>query len=184
MRSDVFAKRRDDEVVVQELDGEFLVYDLRTDKAFCLNDTSSVVWNACDGKRDHEQIRSVVSAQLGSEIGQDVVWLALQQLSKNGLIDGGDVESPVEFAGLSRRQLMKRIGLATAVALPVVASLVAPTAAHASSLCMTGTSCSCPGGTPMGSSCPNTTCRNSPSVPTGSCLCSPNPPGPAGRTCV
>lgn len=184
MNSDVFAKRREDEVVVQEIDGEVLVYDLRTDKAYCLNQTSSIVWNACDGKRTREEIRSFVSDQLSSDVGRDVVWLALQQLSKSGLIDGG-VEAPVEFAGMSRRQLMKKIGLATAVALPVVASLVAPTAAHAASLCMTGASCTCPGFTPMGTSCPSTTCRNSPSTPTGTCRCSPDPRGGgANRTCL
>ncbi len=185
MSSDVFPRRREDEIVVQEIDGEVLVYDLKTDKAFCLNETSSVIWNACDGRKNLEEIRADVSRKLDSEVGKDVVWLALQQFSTNSLIEDGSPAVPAEYAGMSRRQLVKKIGLATAVALPIVASLVAPTAAHASSLCMTGNSCNCPIVTAPGSACnPFTNSCANPGVPPGTCMCSANPPGPAGRTCL
>jgi len=38
-------------LVIQELGGEILIYDLREDKAFCLNATSALVWQACDGNK-------------------------------------------------------------------------------------------------------------------------------------
>jgi hypothetical protein len=41
---------RQDNLVVQELNGEVLIYDLKVNKAFCLNDTSAQVWQACDGQ--------------------------------------------------------------------------------------------------------------------------------------
>jgi hypothetical protein len=47
---------RTKELVVQELKGELLIYDLSTNKAFCLNETSALVWQLCDGKSSISEI--------------------------------------------------------------------------------------------------------------------------------
>ena len=44
------ALARHDELVVQELPDEVLVYDLRKHKAHCLNQTAAFVWNHCNGQ--------------------------------------------------------------------------------------------------------------------------------------
>lgn len=36
-------KGRTNDIIVQELDGEVLIYNLKDNKAFCLNETSSLV---------------------------------------------------------------------------------------------------------------------------------------------
>ena len=126
-------RSRKENIVVQEVDGEVLIYDLEKSKAFCLNQTSSLVWQACDGKRTVAQINDLLGKQLQTQTNEDIVWLALDQLSKEKLIDP-PVGLESKFRGMSRRQVIKKIGLGSMVALPVVASLVAPTPVHAQSL--------------------------------------------------
>ncbi|MBK7705307.1 MAG: PqqD family protein [Acidobacteria bacterium] len=162
---------RHDNLVVQELDGEVLIYDLDKNQAYCLNETSAAVWSACDGNRDLKGIRDFARVRLGSDVDDDLLWLALDQLAKASLIQNApDVKA--RFAGVSRRDVIKRIGAASLVALPVLVSLSAPMAVHANSLCMTLVGgCQCglgdnqPAGmfcTPSGAfsmACADTNCR-------------------------
>lgn len=125
-----FPVSRKNDLVVQELDEEVLVYDLLSNKAMCLNRTSSLVWRNCDGVSDPDSIAAKVGTVLGTEVPGDVVLFAINELEKASLIERAD--APVDgFGGLSRREILKKIGVAGAFALPVVTSLVAPTAAHA-----------------------------------------------------
>ena len=120
-------RSRKENIVVQEVDGEVLIYDLEKSKAFCLNQTSSLVWQACDGKRSVAQINDLLGKQLQTQTNEDIVWLALDQLSREKLIHPPvDLES--KFEGMSRREVIKKVGIGSMIALPVVASLVAPTA--------------------------------------------------------
>jgi hypothetical protein len=62
-----------------------------------------------------------------------MVWLALDQLETFRLLDEAALK-PVQFAGMSRRDMVRRVGFA-AIALPAILSVVAPTAqAQASGL--------------------------------------------------
>jgi hypothetical protein len=133
-------KSRQSDLVIQELDHEVLVYDLNTHRAFCLNEPSALVWQACDGKTSVSEIAQAVSSKLRLEINEDFVWLALDGLKKEQLISNGDeITSP--FSGISRREVIKKIGFTSLVALPVVSSLVAPSAIHAQTLL----ACQCSG---------------------------------------
>ena len=141
-------RSRKENIVVQEVDGEVLIYDLEKSKAFCLNQTSSLVWQACDGKRTVAQINDLLGKQLQTQTNEDIVWLALDQLSKEKLIDP-PVGLEGKFGGMSRRQVIKKIGLGSMIALPVVASLVAPMPVHAQSLApltLAGNMCAGDGG--------------------------------------
>jgi hypothetical protein len=120
---------RKENIVVQEVDGEVLIYDLKKNKAFCLNKTSSLVWQACDGKRTIADINNWLGKQLNSQTDEDVVWLALDQLSKENLIED-QIKLENHVNGLPRREAIKRIGTASLIALPIIASLTAPTAAQ------------------------------------------------------
>lgn len=122
---------RKDEIVIQEIDGEVLIYDLRNDKAFCLNATSAAIWKLCDGDKSVADIASRVAADFKATNSEDLVWLALDQLKKEKLIDGGLDKGYDHFNGLSRRQVIKNIGMGSMVAIPIVASLLAPTAVYA-----------------------------------------------------
>ena len=119
-------------LVEQEVDGELLIYDLESNKAFCLNQTSALVWQACDGKRTVAEIGDILGKQLKTQTDEDIVWLALDQLSREKLIDPA-MSVTAKFEGMSRREIVKKIGLGAMIALPMVASLVAPTAISAQS---------------------------------------------------
>ena len=175
-------KSRKEDLVVQETGGELLIYDMRSDKAFCLNETSALVWNACDGSKDVNEIRSEVSKKLKKDAGDDLIWLALDQLKEQKLL-ASDAATHSTLQGLSRREVIKRIGLTSAIALPVVFSLVAPTSVLAQTTCVPGGSCVCAAGSgPNGQLCTSVTtpctspvCRcfkvnNSGGVGSGSCV--------------
>lgn len=135
MKNNITPKSRKENLVVQELEGEVLVYDLAGNKALCLNQTSALIWQACDGSRTIAEIGDTVGKQLNSQINEDMVWLALDQLSKENLVEK-QAEVAVKFNGLSRRQVIRNIGLASVVALPLITSLVAPRAINAASACV------------------------------------------------
>jgi len=113
-------------LVVQEMPGEVLVYDLDSNKAHCLNESAALVWRSCDGSNSISDIINQFESNGSGKVSEDFVWLAIDQLNENGLLDS-DVAP--RFKGQSRRQVLKTIGLASMVALPVIASLVAPQSA-------------------------------------------------------
>ncbi len=146
------ARSRD--IVVQRLENETLIYDLKTDRAYNLNETSSVVFQACDGKTSVAELREK------SGFTEDVIYLALDELKKQNLLEENQsYDSP--FKGMSRREAIRKIGLASAVALPVITFLVAPSAAAAASACpgaSPGRTCACvaPGDCITQTICPST----------------------------
>ena len=142
MKKEGIPLSRKENIVVQELDGEVLIYDLTENKAFCLNRTSALVWQSCDGKKTIAEINDLLGKQLNSQVNEDIVWLALDQLSKENLIQT-DYKANEKFGGLSRREVIRKVGLASVIALPVVTSLVAPLAVHANSACVSGGTCLC-----------------------------------------
>jgi len=117
-------------LVIQEFQDEVLVYDLNSHKAHCLNQTAMLVWNSCNGKNNISEIAELLEEHFGQRVDEEVVSLAIDQLLEKDLLLG-KVGSGMKER--SRREWIKRIGLATAVALPQVASLVAPTSVMASS---------------------------------------------------
>jgi Coenzyme PQQ synthesis protein D (PqqD) len=118
-----------DNLVVQELSDEILIYNLQNNKAYSLNETTTLVWQNCDGIKDVSQIAQTLEKKLNQPIPYELVWLALDSLKKEKLVDYEEVNP----SGLNRREIIKRVGLATMVALPILASVVAPTAAYAQS---------------------------------------------------
>jgi hypothetical protein len=134
---------RKEGLVVQELSGEVLVYDRERNKAHCLNSTAALVWGYCDGKTSVAQIARAIEGEINAPVDEDVIWLGVEQLSKTHLLQES-ARLPEHKSGLSRREVMKRIGLAAAVALPVVTSIIAPTAAQAANCITSGQPCSSP----------------------------------------
>ncbi|MEZ5346135.1 MAG: hypothetical protein R2681_11350 [Pyrinomonadaceae bacterium] len=126
------AEARESDIVIQTVGDETLVYDLKTDKAFCLNRASSAVWNECTGRHSVTEITSRVSKGLGSPVREEFVLLALDQLYASGLLVS-ELQTPAEFQGLSRREVIRKVGFASTVALPVVSAIVAPKAGAAQS---------------------------------------------------
>lgn len=151
-------RARKEGLLVQELSDEVLVYDLECDKAHCLNPTAALVWKYCDGHTTVEQITRLLEKSLGTIVDEDVVWCALNQLEKDKLL-GEQVTWPVGMERISRRTLIRRVGMA-AVLLPLITTITAPTAMASNSNCIppSGTGCNalpcCNGATCVGNACP------------------------------
>jgi hypothetical protein len=131
---------RKEELVVQEVKDEVLVYDLRTNRAHCLNETAAFVWKSCNGENSVVEIGKKCQRETGKPVSEEMIWLAIDQLGKRDLL-----EKPIEvvFEGQTRREALKKIGLGAMIALPIVTSLTAPTAALAATICPAGTACTC-----------------------------------------
>lgn len=117
---------RIENIVVQDAGDEVLIYDLITNKAFCLNETSAIIYQACDGKTSSDELKAKY------HFSDDLIFFALDELKKEKLIEDNYV-SP--FKGIKRREVIKKIGLASMIALPVIVSLMAPTAVMAAASC-------------------------------------------------
>lgn len=119
-------KARNEEILVQELGKELLVFDLKTSTAYSLNETSMIVFNAC--------AQSVTLDELKSRylFTDDLIYFALDELNKKDLL-ADEFVSPL--SGVNRREVIRKVGFTSLAALPVIASLVAPTAAQSSSVC-------------------------------------------------
>lgn len=129
---------RNKNIVVQDLGREILIYDLITNNSFCLNETSAAVYQACNGQTSFDELRRK------HKFTNDIIFLALSQLKDKDLIEGGKSDY---FPGLSRREAIRKVGLVTLIALPAIASVVAPAAAMAASganlfaACVTSADC-------------------------------------------
>jgi hypothetical protein len=140
MKDDGCPLARHNDMVIQELQGEVLVYDIKSNKAHCLNSTAAFVWKCCDGGNSVPDIvRQFDSAGKG-KVTEDLVWLAIDQLNESGLL-ANDI--PPRFEKRTRRQVLKSIGFASVVALPVIASLVAPRSSLGSVNCTCAISSNC-----------------------------------------
>lgn len=145
-------------LVTQAVMGEMLVYDLQSHKAHCLNRPAALVWGCCDGRTSLSQAARKVQAELGVPVSDEIVLYALGQLDAFRLLQADEQERAFLTAsqartpgtpgkpGMSRRDFIRKAGITTAVAItvPVIASIVAPTAAQAASCLPNGSSCSDP----------------------------------------
>ncbi len=110
---------RADDLVVEELADELLIYDLKTDDAHCLGATAARVWRACDG--------DTTVATLESDLGldADAVAKAVEDLERCSLL-----QAP---AGLTRRELNIKVTKAgvAAASIPFIVSIGVPAVAAA-----------------------------------------------------
>jgi coenzyme PQQ synthesis protein D (PqqD) len=135
---------RKEGLLVETLPDEVLVYDLERKKAHCLNQTAALIWQHCDGRTSVSEIARMLSDQTNTPIDEEVVWYGLNHLSRTRLLEA-EIARPGDLPNATRRDLIRKIGLAVAV--PLVISVLAPQAS-ANNSCV---GVPCPGGT-----CPGT----------------------------
>ncbi len=146
-------------LIVKVADGEVLIYDLERDKAHCLNDTAARVWKYCDGKTTVAAACSSLSRELNAPCDQKVIWYALDQFAKDNLLEEKLVLPATASRGMNRRQMVRTLGLTAVIAVPVVTTILAPTAAQAATQNPPGGLCCVP------SQCTSGFCVN----PAGNC---------------
>lgn len=168
-------RARFDELVVSEVEEEVLVYDQTRQEAHSLNPAAALVWRNCDGKKSVTDLAMLLNSKLGLPPSEASVWGALDRLEEANLLaepvtaEAGD--------GASRREFMKRVGLATAAAGVASVITIGVPAAFAASSCTPRTD-NCGGGKlnlgatcTHGSDCCSCGCLND--AVTGTTTCQP-----------
>ena len=125
----VMPRARKADLVVKEMPDELLVYDLKRDRIHVLNQSAAFIWTQCNGRRTVDDLARAVAKSLQIPEHEQVVWLALEELGKYHLLEE-KIARPESLALMSRRDMM-RLAVAASVALPIIVSIVAPTAANA-----------------------------------------------------
>jgi len=136
MTETIKPKTRGENIVVQKIEKETLIYDLTTNEAFCLNETSTLVYELCDGNRSVTEIAAELSDREKFPVDADFVGFAIAQLAERGLLESGEIDS---FGGISRRKLIRKIGLTSLAVLPTIGLVVSPSAISAQSCLANGT---------------------------------------------
>jgi hypothetical protein len=141
------------DLVTRDLPDEVLVYDLKRHKAHCLNQTAALIWKYCDGSHTIKEIATLVEKDMNAPVSEEVIWHGIDRLNKANLLLKR-IPPPVD---VSRRKLL---GLAATLSLPMVVSIVAPTAAQAATcgppnntVNANGLGCPCMSNMACGSTC-------------------------------
>jgi len=127
-------------LLVLPVDDEVLVYDLVRHKAHCLNQAAATVWKHCDGRHTVEELARTVGRDLDSPFDEEMVWLAIGQLDKARLLEQR-VAAAAGSRKITRREVIKRVGLAAAVSVPLISSIISPTPSQAATCVAKGGSC-------------------------------------------
>jgi len=154
-----FPRARVEGLVVQELTDEVLVYDRKSHHAHCLNRTAALVWRQCDGRTSIKQMRLRLAGELKAPVGEEALSSALEQLGKARLLLETKAD-PGRERVMSRRELAREMGLATALTVPLVTTILVPAALAAASCA----SLSCAGANPCLAT-PGCTCSSGNCVP-------------------
>jgi len=143
-------RARTNRLVTRDLGDELLVYDLERHKAYCLNRVAMQVFRHCDGETTIPDMARRIGNALGLPVDEQAVHLGLVRLEKAHLLD-----SPVgQILHTSRREMLRTLGRAAAVVVPLVTAITVPTSAQAASLCLPyGSPCTGPGQCCPGLSC-------------------------------
>jgi hypothetical protein len=177
---------RRDNLIVQELEQETLVYDLECHRAHCLNATAALVWRHCDGRSSVAAISSLLCQQHGLAADTEMVWQALGQLQRARLVrfgapvpfgrrlarptgaelaagqTGSATTSQGSMGSQSRRRRpasgrsMNRRFAVAAMVAPLVTTILAPTVVMAASCGVKNDPC----GPGLPACCPDLVCKN------------------------
>ena len=80
-------RARKKDLVVRVVEGETLVYDPGTYRAYCLDAGIASLWRRCDGRTSAAGLASALKAELGQAVPEEVVRVGLHRLAKARLLE-------------------------------------------------------------------------------------------------
>ena len=134
-------RSRTEGLVVREVGEELLVYDLERHRAHCLNRAAAIVWGECNGVRTIEEIAERVGIDTNKNVNAEWVTFSLKQLEESDLL-AARFGFGKNLKGISRREMARRFGWGALAAVPLVSSILAPTAQAAATCLPPGAACS------------------------------------------
>lgn len=109
-------------LTIKQMGDEAVIFDAESGAVHHLNRVAEVVWRACDGRTDKEALARLVEEACNVTEAGAAVELALEQLSRRGLM-----ATPVLRADADRRMSRRAVlrDLAKAMAIPAVLTITA-----------------------------------------------------------
>jgi len=109
-------------ILIEELPDETLVYDLDRHRAHCLNPSAALLLAGADGKRDVPALTRLLKEALGEPATEEIVRLGLERLRRARLLawDGEGIGKK----GMSRRQAIRKLA-GVGIAVPSVLTVAA-----------------------------------------------------------
>src|SRR5439155_23194677 len=128
-RSTRFQQRK---LITRRIGDELLLFDEETSTAHCLNGIAGEMWRACEWESSVREVTEVLRPRW-LDIEEDVVAASLSKLAAAGLREETTV---LENISTGRRELIRKLGFAAAVALPIVVTSVLVPPAYAAASCV------------------------------------------------
>lgn len=183
------ADSRTKDIIVQNLEDEVLIYDLRSNEALSLNETAARVWQSLDGKKTVAEIAFEI------DLSPEMILFSIDELQKKNLLEE-KIETGLAKDKISRRKMLIKTAGAS-IALPIIVGVIAPSAAHAQSGCpaiglmlapggmsQVGYSGVCDAGCPTACAGFNFDCCSNSLLYAGTCTNNPGPPTVAQCDCT
>ncbi len=173
-----FPELREEGILVQDLGGEVLIYDLVRHRAHGLNPVAALTWKHCDGKTSLSGLAKIIRREHDLPVDTELVALIVGRLEKAHLLkDSRKWKGKVSYSRREFVEKLKKLGLAASVLLPVVSSIASPRSVDAMS-CVPNNGCA---GIPNCTPCenPGGQCNGKFVCCNGNCL----PPGLAKKIC-
>lgn len=104
--------------------GDTAIFNRQTRSVHSLNGGASVVFEACAATASVEQMKAALSGYLDKPADDAILWASIEQLESAGLIEPLE-PPPAELIDLGRRAVLKGLGKAGSVALPLVLTMTA-----------------------------------------------------------
>ena len=77
---------RREEILLEELGDELVIYDLQRHRVHQLNRTAALVWRCCDGHKTVAQLRKILQKEVSPAANDAIVYSALDRLGKAHLL--------------------------------------------------------------------------------------------------
>jgi hypothetical protein len=145
LRSTRFQKKK---LIARRIGDELLLFDEETSTAHCLNGIAGEMWMACERQCSAVEVADVLRPRW-PDMQKEVVRASLSHTAAAGLLEETKDQ---ETISMSRRELVRKLGITAAAVLPiVVTSVLIPPAAAAASCGGLGSVCGearppcCPG---------------------------------------
>jgi len=128
LRATRFKQRK---LITRKIDDELLVFDEETSTAHCLNGIAGEMWIACERESSAGEVTAILHPRW-PDIEEEVVAASLSKLAAAGLFEETTAQENISHG---RRQLIRKLGFAAAVTLPIVLTSVLVPPAYAAASC-------------------------------------------------
>lgn len=131
---------RTDKLLIEEVDGELVVYDREKNLSHCLHRMAAIVWHFCNGQNTVEEIANVLERELylsadGDVDMKELVKLTLQELENFCLIREY-LKQPTATPIISLSKIVKTATIVSQFAIgslfPAIESVASPSASRES----------------------------------------------------